>query len=364
MALGEERDLVPLGAGFDITKRGYSRMQVEEHLEQLDGQLKILAADRNAAAAQAAELTSQLEVARTTIDELNKQVERLAKPPTTMEGLSERLQRMLRLNQDEIDEMKAKAAAEAEHTRAKAAAEADELRGKYERQLKELDERRIAMEREHREIVEKAKAEAATIIDAAKAEAEAAEIAAQARRTQVEEDFEIAMASRRTESMRALAAQEATSKSEAERRVREATEEANRRRHEAVTEATARLQEAGDEANRRVREATEEANRRINHAASRVAALRKLRAKVAEQLTGARELVADAHAYLENATPAFEPLPDELETVADAGAKPSPAPRREPLPGPPREKWETAGAPADVPIPPEVASAKTKRIAR
>jgi hypothetical protein len=30
MALGEERDLVPLGAGFDITKRGYSRMQVED----------------------------------------------------------------------------------------------------------------------------------------------------------------------------------------------------------------------------------------------------------------------------------------------------------------------------------------------
>ena len=47
-----------------------------------------------------------------------------------------------------------------------------------------------------------------------------------------------------------------------------------------------------------------------------------------------------------------------------ARCAPSPAPRREPLPGPPREKWETAGAPADVPIPPEVASAKTKRIAR
>src|ERR1044071_7668721 len=104
MALGEERDLVPLGAGFDITKRGYSRMQVEEHLEQLDGQLKILAADRNAAAAQAAELTAQLEVARTTIDDLNKQVERLAQPPTTLEGLSERLQRGVGLHQAGSDE--------------------------------------------------------------------------------------------------------------------------------------------------------------------------------------------------------------------------------------------------------------------
>jgi cell division septum initiation protein DivIVA len=364
MALGEERDLVPLGAGFDITKRGYSRMQVEEHLEQLDSQLKILAADRNAAAAQSAELTSQLEQARTTIDELNKQVERLAQPPTTLEGLSERLQRMLRLTQEECDEMRAKATAEATHIRAKAQAEADDLRGKHEQRLKEQDERRIAMENEHRSVLEKANKEAAEIIAKATSQAEAAEIAALTRRTQVEEDFDIAMASRRTESMRALAEQEATSKSEAERRVREATEEANRRRHEAKTEATARLQEATDEANRRVREATEESNRRINHAAQRVAALRKLRAKVAAQLTSARELVIDAHAYLENAVPAFEPLPEELAEAADAGAKPTPAPRdRNPMPGPPKQNWETSGAP-DTPISPEVASATTKRIAR
>jgi ABC-type transporter Mla subunit MlaD len=165
--------------------------------------------------------------------------------------------------------------------------------------------------------------------------------------------------------MRALAEQEATSKSEAERRVREATEEANRRRHEAITESAARLQEATDEANRRVREATDEANRRINHAAQRVTALRKLRTKVAEQLASARELVVDAHAYLENAVPAFEPLPDEMADAAEAAAKPSPAPRdRNPLPGPPKEKWETAGAPDEVPIPHAVSDAQTRRIAR
>jgi cell division septum initiation protein DivIVA len=367
MALGEERDLVPLGAGFDITKRGYSRMQVEEHLEQLDSQLKILAADRNAAAAQAAELTAQLEGARTTIDDLNKQIERLALPPTTIEGLSERLQRMLRLTQEECDEMRTKAVAEAEHVRAKAEAEADDLRGKHEAKIRELDERRIEMEKAHRAVMEKADADAVAITSKAKSEAEASEIAANARRQQVEEDFDIAMASRRTESMRALAEQEATSKAEAERRVREATEEANRRRHEAATESTARLQEASAEAERRVREATDEANRRINHAAQRVAALRKLRARVAEQLTSARELVVDAHAYLENAVPAFEPLPDELADAAEAGAKPTPLPRdRNPLPGPPKAKWETAGAPDELPVivPPDVAGAKTKRIAR
>jgi len=365
MALGEERDLVPLGAGFDISKRGYNRMQVEEHLEQLDSQLKILAADRNAAAAQAAELTAQLEQARTTIDDLNKQIERLAMPPTTIEGLSERLQRMLRLTQEECEEMRTKAKAEAEHIRAKAQAEAEDLKSKHETRIRELDERQIEMESEHAGVLEIARRDAEELIAKAKSEAEAADIAAAARRQQVEEDFEIAMASRRTESMRALAEQEATSKSEAERRVREATEEANRRRHDAITESTARLQEAATEAERRVREATDESNRRINHAAQRVAALRKLRAKVAEQLTSARELVVDAHAYLENAVPAFEPLPEELADAAEAGAKPTPAPRdRNPLPGPPKEKWETAGAPEEPPIPNAVADAKTKRIVR
>jgi cell division septum initiation protein DivIVA len=358
MALGEERDLVPLGAGFDITKRGYSRVQVEEHLEQLDGQLKLLAADRNAAAAQAGELTAQLEVARTTNDDLRGQIDRLSMPPTTMEGLSERLQRMLRLAQEEREEVLGKAKAEADHVRSEAEADAEGLRQQYQKQLAELDERREAMEAEHRGVLEKANADAAEIT--AKAEAARAKLEADAeqRRTTVEEDFEIAMASRRTESMRALAEQEATSKSEAERRVREANEESNRRRHDAITESTARLQEARDEAHRLVRDATEEANRRINHAAERVNALRQLRTRVAEQLSSARDLVADAHESLELATPAFEYLPEEKD--ADK-RRPTPAPRTSgPVPGPPQERWEATGDN----IPAEVAQAQTKRFAR
>jgi cell division septum initiation protein DivIVA len=334
MALGEDRDLVPLGAGFDITKRGYSRMQVEEHLEQLDGQLKLLAADRNAAAQQAAELTAQLEVARTTIDDLRGQVERLSLPPTTMEGLSERLQRMLRLAQEEREEVNAKAKTEADHIRSDAQADATRLRQQYQNELKELDERRKAMEAEHRGVLEKANADAAEITSAAEAERAKLDAEAEQRRTSVEEDFEIAMASRRTEAMRTLAEQEATSKSEAERRVREATEEANRRRHDAITESTARLQEAANESHRRVKEATEEANRRINHAAHRVNALRALRTRVADQLTSARDLVANAHESLELAAPAFEKIAKEpVEADEDATDE---------TPDAPREQWETA----------------------
>jgi len=100
MSLGDERELVPLGAGFDVAKRGYSRAQVDEHLERLDADLKMLTADRDAAIAQAGDLARQLEIARGEIADLRGQVDRLAQPPTSVEGLSERLQRMLRLAQD------------------------------------------------------------------------------------------------------------------------------------------------------------------------------------------------------------------------------------------------------------------------
>src|ERR1700704_1603241 len=113
MGLGSERDLVPLGAGFDIVKRGYSRTQVEEHLERLDSDLRLIAADRDAAVSQAGDLARQMEHARSHVDELRAQVDRLSMPPTTLEGLSERLQGMLRLAQDEARDIRARGEADA-----------------------------------------------------------------------------------------------------------------------------------------------------------------------------------------------------------------------------------------------------------
>lgn len=330
MGLGEERELVPLGAGFDIMKRGYSRTQVEEHLERLDAELRLLAADRDAAASQSADLARQLEIARTEIDDLRSQVDRLMLPPTTLEGLSERLQRMLRLAQDEATETKARAETDAATIRTKAEADANALRRRYDELIADLDKRRANMEAEHRGVLEKAKVEAEAITRKADEDRARLDAEAEQRRSQVDDDFEIAMATRRTEAMRALAEQEAISKSEAERRMRESTQEVNRRRHESITEANARLKEATDEANRRVaeateeanrrvREATEESNRRISHAAQRVASLRQLRTRIAGQLRDATTLIHDADVLLRNAAPSLDPLADEHEQPPSQG---------------------------------------------
>ncbi|HJP77822.1 MAG TPA: chromosome segregation protein [Pseudonocardiaceae bacterium] len=327
MAFGSERerDVVPLGTGFDIVKRGYSRTQVEEHLERLDKELKLIALDRDAATAQAADMYKQMGQARTEISDLRSQVNRLSAPPTTLEGLSERLQRMLRLAQDESNEIKARAEADAGQIRARAEADANSLRARYENLIAEVDGRRVELENEHRELMEKAHADIEARNKAAEAARNKLDSEAAARRQQIEEDFDIAMSSRRTESMRVLAEQEATSKAEAERRVREATDEATRIRTQVNEETTAlRTQVAEEqrvsraEADKRLRESSEEATRVRNEAnaeaskvraaiaeeqrSSKAEAEKRLRESTEEANKRRHEAAAEAQARLQDAT--------------------------------------------------------------
>ncbi|WP_422647014.1 chromosome segregation protein [Actinoalloteichus caeruleus] len=394
MGLADDRDLLPLGSGFDVAKRGYDRAQVDEHLERLDADLRILAADRNAALSQAGDLARQLEAARSEIESLHSQLERMSQPPTSLEGMSERLQRMLRLAQEEANEIRARAETDAAEMQAKAEKEATGLRNQYERLIAENDTRRAEMEAEHRATLDKANQEGERIRAAAQevlqqgeadadrirqdaenirrqgeAEAQrlrqegesirqkgehdaqeylrqaeqtrqAADAEADARRKQVEDDFEMAMSSRRNEAMRTLAEQEAHSKAEAERRVREATEEANRR-----------LQESTNEAHRRVREATEEANRRIGQAQRQVDTLRQTRGRLAQQLKAIRAVFVEAGPLLDLADEDQQPveppaLPAGSQSRHDPPTQHFPRPHFHPVPaGPPVPGWAPAKQP-------------------
>ncbi|MGH2886039.1 MAG: chromosome segregation protein, partial [Solirubrobacteraceae bacterium] len=255
MALGSDRELVPLGAGFDVVKRGYSHTQVEEHLERLDADLRLMAADRDAAVSTAQDLTRQLERTRTELEEMRRQVHRLSLPPSTLEGLSERLQRMLRLAQDEASETKARAEAEAGHIRARAEADATSLHTRYQKLIAELDGRRTEMEGEHRAVMSKAAAELATKAKEAEAERARADAEAAAKHKQAEDDFEVAMSARRAEAMQVLDDQLAAKKTDTEQRLREATEQATSIR----TQITEEQRTSKADAEQRLREATEQA---------------------------------------------------------------------------------------------------------
>ena len=287
----EDRELVPLGSAFDVVRRGYDRSQVDEHLERVDADLRILAADRDAAVSRAEELTKQLDNQRAQIGTMQSELDRSSAPPTTIEGLSERLARMLRLAQDEAADIRAQAENETAAAIAKAEADAVALRERYQQLLTELDERRVQMEAEHQKVMAKANAEAERLVSETTEEVRKLDEQAAARRRQIEEDFDIAMSSRRTEAMGLLAEQEAASKAEAQRRVHEATAEADRR----------------------LREATERARRILGDSQARVDELRSVRAKIVGQLREARSVLAEAALQL-------EPLPEEEPSLPqDAG---------------------------------------------
>ncbi len=102
MAYEQDRGSIQLP--FQIARKGYDRDEVRNYFERFDAELRVTAADRDAAAAQARDLAKQLDDARDDIDDLRKDVDRLSVPPTTAEGMSDRISRMLRLASDEASE--------------------------------------------------------------------------------------------------------------------------------------------------------------------------------------------------------------------------------------------------------------------
>jgi chromosome segregation ATPase len=240
----DDRDLLPMKSTFDIVRRGYDCVQVDYQLEQLRAELQIAVTDRDAGAAQATELTRALEAARGEIDDLHAQLKRLAAPPTTIEGMSERVVRMLRTAQKEAAETTAKAAAAADAIRADVEREAAALRARYEQMIEEAQRQRSVIAAENERAIADARRRGEEIVARAAQRAEQLNAEAAARRRQAEEDFDITLSARRREATRELAQQEASSKAEAKRRIDEATDVARRLVTEADQSAVARVQEA------------------------------------------------------------------------------------------------------------------------
>ena len=104
MAIDHERTST-VQLPFSIVRKGFDRDEVTNYFERFDAELRLTTADRDAAAAQARDLAKQLDDARDEIDELRKDIDRLSVPPTTAEGMSDRISRMLRLASDEASSL-------------------------------------------------------------------------------------------------------------------------------------------------------------------------------------------------------------------------------------------------------------------
>src|SRR6478672_5725207 len=112
---------LPAQVPFDLVRRGFAPDQVTAHLERLEYDLRIATANGDATNQRLSEVTNQLHTAQSEVDELRAQLDNLAREPVSMTGLSNRMQRMIRLAEEEAAEIRARANAEAEKVKAGAA---------------------------------------------------------------------------------------------------------------------------------------------------------------------------------------------------------------------------------------------------
>ena len=155
-------DLVPLHEPFETALRGFNRRQVLEHLESLDGRIAVVAADRDAALTQVAELSKVmnhlrlqselLEYLRREAHEASARVEHVLASP--MAEASARIQRIIRLAEEEAAELKATAEADIVAGRARADQELAELRASADEQIASL---RAHVSREAKSLLEHAR---------------------------------------------------------------------------------------------------------------------------------------------------------------------------------------------------------------
>ena len=275
---------------FAVVRRGYDRSQVDEQIDMLSTQLRAAVAARESATAEAEVLSRRLEASigdiqaaradsaqrRSETDKLRAQVAELSTIPHTVDGMSERLQQMVRIAQDEVNDMRQRATSSAAHVLALAQAEADELRERSEKERHEFEtERRSAQEalrsqlEESRTRLEQLRNESDG--QRARLDAELAE-----RRAAADKQFAAEMDERRSAMLAELAAQEAARR-----------EDAGRILESAAQQARAQLAEAGAES-QRVRA---EARHEVAVAQRELEELRALQHQVSEQLTAVRALL-------------------------------------------------------------------------
>ncbi len=267
----------PAPAPFAVALRGYDREQVTEQFHRYQAELRVLAADRDAASAHARELTDLLDEAQDEIDNLRREVDRLSVPPTTAEGMSDRIARMLRLASDEASEIRAAAENEAAELRSLARQEAESTRREADRLRSDMTVRRDAMEQEHEDTLAQARAEAERITSEARAEADRLTRTAAQNRERVQNDFDMAMSMRRDKAIRTITELEDASKEEARDRI----DTANERAEQMLNTANATAQQKLEDTNTRV--AAQVANaRRITED------MQALRASILDQLETVR----------------------------------------------------------------------------
>jgi cell division septum initiation protein DivIVA len=346
---------LPAQIPFDLVRRGFAPDQVTAHLERLEYDLRIATANGDATNQRLSEVSSQLQAAQADAEDLRAQLDNLAREPVSMTGLSNRMQRMIRLAEEEAAEIRARANTDAEKVRNNAAAMAaataserevfDTERERTRRQLAdqvrdllseattEAENTRQSAAQESHAMVAAATAEAERLVGGAAAESRATLNAAREEATSTlaaaRAEATATLTSARAEAEHTLTsareeAEALTNAANAER-IRLDTESNDRRnaidedfeiaisarRAEAHQRLTEREEISVADAKQRVADATAEAERRVQEATEHSAEL--IRRAAAES----HQRVAESDQAVQQLTALRSQVLDQLASLRD-----------------------------------------------
>jgi chromosome segregation ATPase len=222
---------------FDVVLRGYDRSQVADTIERLEADFRIALADRDAAVARSADMAGQLSALHGEIETLRRKAANASAP--TFENISERIQHMLQLAEEEAGEIRRAAELDAQAVREQTAAEERALLERHAAGQAEV-ERMIAEARQNAEqIAQKAQLRADELVTKAQERVARLDAESQARRAKVEEDFDITQRARRAEAARIEEDRERVSTEAARQRIAAAEQHAAQLVAEAEAKAEA-----------------------------------------------------------------------------------------------------------------------------
>ncbi|SES43759.1 hypothetical protein [Lentzea albida] len=193
-------ELVPLRTSFDVAWLGYRRDQVRHFVDVSERDLDLVCADRDAAEARAMSLARTLEAVREENRALRDRVDRLCRHPLSPESVGERLRHA-------VDTALAEATAITERASA------------VERHVLACAQQTHA---EHLDLLATTRERMARLVQEGEARRRALDEAAARHRAQVAEDFEMALALRRKETLNEVRRMEDTARQRAEKLVRDA----------------------------------------------------------------------------------------------------------------------------------------------
>ncbi|MGR6966249.1 DHA2 family efflux MFS transporter permease subunit [Geodermatophilus sp. URMC 61] len=248
-------DVPPVRAArhsFDVVLRGYDRHQAAEAIERLEADIQVALADRDAAMSRSADLAGQLSALHAEIDQLRRTA--ASSGPPTSENVSERIQHMLQLAEEEATEIRRSAEQEAQALREHTAAEERAMHERHAAGQAEVDRMLAEARQTAEQIATRAQIRADELVADMQEKVARLDAESQARRAKVEEDFEIAQRARRQEAARLEEERARSSTEAAQQRIAAAEQHAAKLVSEAEAAAAA-VRAVRDELTGRLREA-------------------------------------------------------------------------------------------------------------